>query len=73
MQRFFISEVLEEITFFSEDENTISALIVSKQGDCSLYANVEKKLLKGDLLKLNAEKLLLLQLYHYLKVYQNEN
>jgi hypothetical protein len=55
---FFISEVLEEITFFSEDENTISALIVSKQGDCSLYANVEKKLLKGDLLKLNAEKLL---------------
>lgn len=55
---FFISDVLEEITFFSEDENTISALIVSRQGDCSLYANVERKLLKEDLLKLNAEKLL---------------
>ncbi|MGB9696641.1 MAG: hypothetical protein ACP5P3_05105 [Ignavibacteria bacterium] len=55
---FFISDVLEEITFFSEDENTISALIVSRQGDCSLYSNVEKKLLKEDLLKLNAEKLL---------------
>lgn len=55
---FVISDVLEEITFFSENEQIISALIISRQGDCSLYANVEKRLLKEDLLKLNSEKLL---------------
>jgi len=33
-------------------------LIISKQGDCSLYSNVDKKTLSSDFLNLNSEKLL---------------
>ncbi|TRZ66371.1 hypothetical protein D4R20_00670 [bacterium] len=50
--------MLEEIIFISETENHISGLIISKQGDCSLYSNVEKDLLKKDFMELDSEKLL---------------
>ncbi len=43
-----VSEMLEEMIFISEAESTVSGLIVSKQGDCALYANVDKKLLRSD-------------------------
>ncbi len=53
-----VSEMLEEVIFISETESTISGLIVSKQGDCALYANVDKKILRTDFSELNSEKLL---------------
>jgi len=53
-----VSEMLEEMIFISEAESTVSGLIVSKQGDCALYANVDKKLLRSDFSELNSEKLL---------------
>ncbi len=53
-----VSEMLEEILFISETEASISGLIVSKQGDCALYSNVDKKILKSDFSELNSEKLL---------------
>lgn len=55
---FIISEMLTEAIFVSETENTISGLIISKSGDCSLYSNVEKSLLKADYSKLESEKLI---------------
>jgi hypothetical protein len=55
---FIVSEMLEEVIFLSEMESFISGLIISKQGDCSLYANVNKSILKSDFLELNSEKLL---------------
>jgi hypothetical protein len=55
---FIISEMLEEVIFISEEAETISGLIISKRGDCSLYSNVEKKLLRSDFMELNSEKLL---------------
>jgi hypothetical protein len=55
---FIISQMLEEIIFYSETESKISGLIISKQGDCSLYSNVDKKTLSSDFLNLNSEKLL---------------
>lgn len=55
---FIISQMLEEIIFYSETESKISGLIISKQGDCSLYSNVDKKTLNSDFLNLNSEKLL---------------
>lgn len=53
-----VSEMLEEIIFISETDSSISGLIVSKQGDCALYSNVDKKILRSDFSELNSEKLL---------------
>ena len=55
---FIVSQMLEEIIFYTECENKISGLIISKQGDCSLYSNVDKKTLSSDFMNLNSEKLL---------------
>lgn len=55
---FIISQMLEEVIFYSDCGDKISGLIISKQGDCSLYANVDKKTLKSDFMNLNSEKLL---------------
>ncbi len=57
-KNFIVSQMLEEIIFYSENENTVSGLIISKQGDCSLYSNVNKKTISSDFLNLNSEKLL---------------
>ncbi len=53
-----VSGMLEELIFISETETSISGLIVSKQGDCALYSNVDKKILRSDFSELNSEKLL---------------
>jgi len=53
-----VSGMLEEIIFISETDSSISGLIVSKQGDCALYSNVDKKILRSDFSELNSEKLL---------------
>jgi len=55
---FIISQMLEEVIFYTENDTKISGLIISKQGDCSLYSNVDKKTLSSDFLNLNSEKLL---------------
>lgn len=55
---FIISNMLEEIIFYTESENKISGLIISKKGDCSLYANVDRSILAADFMNLNSEKLL---------------
>lgn len=55
---FIISQMLEEVIFYSESENKISGLIISKNGDCSLYSNVDKSILSSDFMNLNSEKLL---------------
>ncbi|MBS1518706.1 MAG: hypothetical protein JSS91_11520 [Bacteroidetes bacterium] len=53
-----ISDMLEEVIFISETDEYISGLIVSKSGDCSMYSNVSRKVLKTDFSELNSEKLL---------------
>jgi hypothetical protein len=55
---FILSNMLEEIIFISESNDKISGLIISKQGDCSLYSNVKKELLNKDFMELSSEKLL---------------
>ena len=55
---FIISNMLEEVIFYSESNNKISGLIISKKGDCSLYANVDRSILASDFMNLNSEKLL---------------
>ena len=56
--KLIISSMLEEIIFVSESGDHISGMIISKQGDCSLYSNVDKKVLSSDFSGLNSEKLL---------------
>lgn len=55
---FLISEMLSEVIFISETADKISGLIISAQGDCSLYSNVNKNILKGDFANLSSEKLI---------------
>ncbi|MBI5402522.1 MAG: hypothetical protein HY959_03920 [Ignavibacteriae bacterium] len=55
---FILSNMLEEVIFISESGDSVSGLIISKQGDCSLYANVKKELLNKDFMELSSEKLL---------------
>ena len=52
---FVVSESLGEVTFFGETENKISGLIVDKTASCSIYANVDRSILSGDLSKLGPE------------------
>lgn len=49
------SELLGEITFFSESNNTVSGLIIEKEGGCSLFSNVDKETLSGDFTQLAPE------------------
>jgi len=53
-----VSEMLEEVIFLSETNESLSGLIISRQGDCALYANVDKKVLRSGFSELNSEKLL---------------
>jgi len=53
-----LSEMLSEVIFIAEYEEKISGLIVSMQGDCSLYSNVNKKIVSSDLTELTSEKLI---------------
>jgi len=56
--RAIVSNMLEEVIFISEKDLQISGLIISKQGDCSMYACVDRKLLSTDFTELSSEKLL---------------
>ncbi|MFC1553921.1 hypothetical protein ACFL7D_04730 [candidate division KSB1 bacterium] len=55
---FVVSDMLGEVTFVSENGDILSGLTIEKQGACSLYANVEKKILSGDFTKLGPEVML---------------
>ena len=50
--------MLSEVIFIVETGEKISGMIISKQGDCSLYANVEKSILSSDFTGLSSEKLI---------------
>jgi hypothetical protein len=52
---YVVSELLGEVTFVGEHNGKISGLIIEKEGGCSLYANVDRSLLSGDLTKLGPE------------------
>jgi hypothetical protein len=49
------SEILGEVTFYSECGGHISGMIIEKEGGCSLFSNVEKDVLSGDFTQLAPE------------------
>ncbi len=49
------SESLGEVIFISEHQGRVSGLIVEKGAGCSIYANVDSKLLSGDFTQMAPE------------------
>jgi hypothetical protein len=52
---YVLSELLGEVTFLSEYDGKVSGLIVEPNGACSLYANLDKEILRQDFTKLEPE------------------
>ncbi len=52
---YVVSEMLGEVTFVGEFGGRLSGLIIEKGAACSLYANVDAKLLSGDFTQLGPE------------------
>ncbi len=52
---YVLSELLGEVTFLSEYDEKVSGLIVETNGACSLYANLDKEILRQDFTKLEPE------------------
>lgn len=55
---YLASELLGEVTFYSEADGKISGLIVEREAGCSLYANVDKSALSGDFTRMGPEVML---------------
>ncbi|MCH8286551.1 hypothetical protein IIB79_08510 [candidate division KSB1 bacterium] len=55
---FVASDSLGEVTFIAENGDKLCGLTIEKQAACSLYANVDKKLLSGDFTTLGPEVML---------------
>ena len=55
---YVISEMLGEVTFVGEFHGRLSGLIIEKEAGCSLYSNVDSRLLSGDFTKLGPEVML---------------
>jgi hypothetical protein len=55
---YVVSNLLAEITFVSEVDGKLSGLTIEREGGCSLYANVDRKILSGDFTKLGPEVML---------------
>ena len=55
---YLASDLLGEVTFYSEADGKISGLIVEREAGCSLYANVDKSALSGDFTRMGPEVML---------------
>ena len=55
---FVISEMLGEVTFYSEESGRVTGLIVEREVGCSMYANVDSSVLSGDFTNLGPEVML---------------
>ena len=55
---YVVSEMLEEVTFFSEENGKVSGLIIEREAGCSMYSNVDREVLSGDFSKIGTEVML---------------
>ena len=55
---YVVSGMLNEVTFIGETTGKLSGLIIEREGGCSLYANVDRKILSGDFTNLGPEVML---------------
>ncbi|MFA5833470.1 MAG: hypothetical protein WDA22_08335 [Bacteroidota bacterium] len=45
---YVISKDVGEVTFVGETKDKVSAIVIEKEGGCTFYANVDRKILSGD-------------------------
>lgn len=57
-QGFVVSEMLGEVTFYSEKDERVTGLIVEREVGCSMYSNVERSVLSGDFSNMGPEVML---------------
>ncbi|MEE9170611.1 MAG: hypothetical protein V3U73_12680, partial [bacterium] len=50
-----LSESLGEVTFYADTGDKISGMIIDRTASCSVYANVDRSILSGDLSNLVPE------------------
>lgn len=55
---YVVSGMLNEVTFIGETGGKVCGLIIEREGGCSLYANVDRKILSGDFTNLGPEVML---------------
>ena len=55
---YVISKMLGEVTFIARHAGRISGLIIEREAGCSLYANVDERVLSGDFTQLGPEVML---------------
>ncbi len=55
---YVVSESLGEVTFVAENKGKVCGLIIEKEAGCSLFANVDARVLSGDFTKLGPEVML---------------
>ena len=55
---YVISELNQEVTFYSEYNNKVCGLIVEREAGCSMYANVDRSVLSGDFTNMGPEVML---------------
>lgn len=55
---FVMSDMLGEVTFFSEKQGKVTGLIIEREVGCCMYANVDRKVLSGDFTNLGPEVML---------------
>lgn len=55
---YVVSDMLNEVTFIGRNGTNVCGLIIEREGGCSLYANVDRKILSGDFTNLGPEVML---------------
>lgn len=56
--KYVVSKDVGEVTFIGEAKDKISAIVIEKEGGCTFYANVDKKILSGDYRMLSIDVML---------------
>ncbi len=55
---YVVSKDVGEVTFIGETKEKVSAIVIEKEGGCTFYANVDKKILSGDYRMLSIDVML---------------
>ncbi len=53
-----VSQDVGEVTFVGETKEKVSAIVIEKEGGCTFYANVDRKILSGDYRMLSIDVML---------------
>ncbi|MFA6467889.1 MAG: hypothetical protein WCW35_03260 [Bacteroidota bacterium] len=55
---YVVSQDVGEVTFIGESKDKVSAIVIEKEGGCTFYANVDRKILSGDYRMLSIDVML---------------